>query len=149
MSSRYGLEIRSANEGDAAGLSELLAEMGSVVAPAEVAERLVDMRGRSATILIAVTWGPPSGLIELHAYRTLAAPRGRAQVTLLYVARDARRGGVGRSLLKSASQWARSAGCDGLELRVEAAEPSLRGFAEATGFEKDDRLFTRPLRKRA
>lgn len=149
MSGRYGLEIRGANDGDAPGLAELLNEFDPRTNPADVAQGLANLRRSGATAFIASEWGPPSGVVLLHPYHRLERAQSVAQVTLLYVGREARRHGVARLLIKSASQWARSAGCAELELRIPSDSPDLEAFASATGFDAGARLWTRGLRKRA
>jgi GNAT superfamily N-acetyltransferase len=148
VGSRYGLEIRAANAGDAQGLSELMAAAGLALAPAALAERLDAMRQAPGVVLIAQEWGPPSGVIAVTWHPTLLAERPVAQVTTLLVGPDERRRGIGRLLLKSASQAARNAGCGSLELTANSADPSLQGFCEATGFAAVGGRFERPLRKK-
>ncbi|KQO58259.1 MULTISPECIES: GNAT family N-acetyltransferase [unclassified Methylobacterium] len=148
MASRYGLEIRAATAADAAGLAALFQASGQSIAASDLAERLDSLRLGSGTALIAVEWGPPSGLVVLHWYRSLTAAQPVAQITGLLVGPDERRRGIGRLLLKAASQAARMAGCATLELAASADEESLRAFCARTGFEPAGSLFTRPLRKK-
>ena len=110
LASRYGLEIRAATAADAAGLASLFQASGQSIAASDLAERLDSLRLGSGTALIAVEWGPPSGLVVLHWYRSLTAAQPVAQITGLMVGPDERRRGIGRLLLKAASQAARSAG---------------------------------------
>ncbi|MCJ2033950.1 GNAT family N-acetyltransferase [Methylobacterium sp. J-068] len=146
MASRYGLEIRAAGPADAAGLSELLGASGHPTPPGVLAERLDALRQGHGAALIALEWGPPSGLVVLHWYRTLEATLPVAQISTLLVGPDERRRSIGRLLLKAASQAARSAGCGDIELRTD--QPELRAFADATGFLKPGTLSVRPLRKK-
>lgn len=147
MTSRYGLEIRAATSGDAPGLSELLGGNGHAIPPRILAERLDTMRQEQGAVLIALEWGPPSGVVVLHWYRTLEAPQPIAQVTMLLVGVDERRRGVGRLLIKAGSQAARVAGCGALELLVPPEEPGLAAFCLATGFIEAGTRFSRALRK--
>lgn len=146
--SRYGLEIRTANAGDAAGLSDVLRAAGHSVPAPVLAERLAALREGSGTVLIAQEWGPPSGFVVLHWYRGLEADLPVAQITTLLVGADERRRGIGRLLVKAASQAARNAGCGTLEMLVPPGEPSLPAFCEATGFAGAGSRFIRALRKR-
>ena len=148
MASRYGLEIRAADSSDAPGVAELLQAAGLPAPAAAVAGRLERLRAERATILLAVEWGPPSGLIVFHARQTLLADLPCAFVGALVVGPDARRRGIGRLLLKAASQAARSAGCGELHLSVPVGEVGLRAFCQATGFDEQDAGFVRALRKR-
>lgn len=149
MASRYGLEIRAATAADAAGLAALFRASGQTIAVSDLAERLEALRLGSGTALIAVEWGPPSGLVVLHWYRSLMAAQPVAQITGLLVGPEERRRGIGRLLLKAASQAARTAGCATLELAASPDDDTLRVFCESTGFERAGSLFTRPLRKKS
>lgn len=148
MASRYGLEIRAAQAADAAGLSDLLRVAGHPVRPEVLAERLDGLRQGPGAALVAVEWGPPSGLVVLHWYPSLAASLATAQITTLLVDPDARRRGIGRLLLKAASQAARSAGCGDLQILMSPDQPELQDFGAATGFSETGRVSVRPLRKK-
>ena len=63
MKNRYGMEIRTANGAEAPGVSELLATAGIAIAPLVLADRLDAIRRDGGAALIAVEWGPPSGLV--------------------------------------------------------------------------------------
>lgn len=146
MAGRYGLEIRGADAGDAAGLAELLAAAGRPQAPAALARRLEALREARATVLVAVEWGPPSGVAVVTRRPALAADAAVFSLDLMLVAPEDRRRGVGRLLLKAAAQAARQAG--GTELLAAAEAPEVRAFAEASGFVGRGGLVVRPLRRR-
>lgn len=151
MSNRYGLEIRSATPADAPGLAELLGACGVAIPPRALAERIEALRQDRGSALVALAWGPPSGLIVLHWHATLLDAQAVAEVGTLAVAPDERRQGIGRLLLKTGAQAARAAGCGALRLGVgqDAAAESLRGFCAATGFAEMETRYERPLRKRS
>lgn len=150
MGSRYGLQIRAAAAADAAGIAELLAAAGLQVGAAALASRLDRVRSGAGAVLVAVEWGPPSGVVALHWHPTLGSDAPVAWITTLLVGAEDRRRGIGRALLKSAAQAARLAGCDRLGAMVagEGPGPGLREFLDATGFEGGGRAYLRPLRKR-
>ena len=147
MANRYGLEIRAAATSDAPVLAELMAQAGRPAAPAVLADALEALRREGGAALMAVEWGPPSGLIVLHWYRPLDGAR-RALISTLFVAADARRRGVGRLLLKAGAQAARGAGCEDVQVSAPAAAEGLAAFCRATGFAEVDGGFVRSLRKR-
>jgi len=149
LTSRYGLEIRAATVADAPGLATLLAEAGYVIDARELAERTGALRTAAGATLIALRWGPPSGLMEMHWYRTLEAARPVAQITTLLVGVEERRLGIGRLLVKAAAQAARTAGCGSLHISVPQDATDLHEFCRATGFAEAGSLFTRSLRKQA
>ncbi len=148
MKSRYGLEIRAAAAADAQGLSELLTASGYGISPSATADRLEALRQAGGAVLVAADWGPLAGVVALHWYRTLDADQPTAQITTLVVAADERRRGIGRLLIKTAAQTARTAGCAVLELRGAADDLGLRAFCAASGFSQAGVNFVRPLRKK-
>ena len=148
MGNRYGLEIRAAAGSDAPGLGELLGAAGVAVGAADLTVRLDALQGGGGTALVAVEWGPPSGLIALSPVRTLEAPRATGLITTLIVGAESRRRGIGRVLLKAAGRAARQAGCDRLVLSVGPGQDDLRAFCEAAGFAADGHSLARPLLKR-
>ena len=148
MNTRYGMEIRAATSAEAPGLCQLLDAAGHVIPAHILAERLDAIRQGGGAALVALEWGPPSGLIVLHWYRTLDASQPTAQITTLLVGPDERRRGIGRLLVKAAAQAARVAGCGALELSAAAAQPGLHAFCLATGFTEAGPRFVRALRKK-
>ena len=149
MKSRYGLEIRAATGADAVGLSELLDAAGHSTSPLAVTERLDAIKKEPGAALVASDWGPPTGLVLLHWYQTLDAAQPTAQITTLLVDPDERRRGIGRLLVKAASQTARAAGCGALELLVAPGKQALDEFCHATGFSDAGTRFVRQLRKKS
>jgi len=147
LKTRHGLEIRAATGADAPGVSELLKAAGHEISSRALADRLDVIRQEAGAALIALEWGPPSGIVLLHWYRTLDADQMTAQITMLVVGPDGRRRGIGRLLVKAAAQAARVAGCGTLELRAAPGEPTMRQFCQATGFMEAAQTFVRPLRK--
>jgi aminoglycoside 6'-N-acetyltransferase I len=147
LKTRYGLEIRAAAAADAPGVAELLSTAGETISARALADRLEAIQRESGSALIAAGWGPAIGLVLLHWYRTLEADQPTAQITLLLVAPDERRRGIGRLLVKAAAQTARAAGCGALELLAGTEDPELLGFCSASGFVQGGRRFVRPLRK--
>jgi GNAT superfamily N-acetyltransferase len=149
MKSRHGLEIRAATQSDAAAVCELLRLADHHVSPVALARRLEAIRDGDGTALLALEWGPPSGVVVLHWFRALDSDQPAARITTLLVGPEERRRGIGRMLLKAAAQAARVAGCDTLELSADPADAALSGFCLATGFIEANRCFVRPLRKKA
>lgn len=149
MGQRYGLEIRGAAATDAPGLAALMADLGAgCVAPPVLAARLDAMARAGGTTLIALEWGPPSGVVALQAVTDLAASHPAGLLTTLGVAPDARRRGIGRLLIKAAARWARLAGCDRLLLPAAVSRTDIAAFAAATGFAPEDGFLARPLLRR-
>jgi aminoglycoside 6'-N-acetyltransferase I len=148
LASRYGLQIRAASGADAPGLAELMDAAGHPVDIGTIGTRLDAFRQEAGVALLALEWGPPSGLIVLNWYRTLNADLALAQISTLLVGPDDRRRGIGRMLLKAGAQAARSAGCGTLYISAMAGDASLTAFCIATGFSESGTFFERPLRKK-
>ena len=149
MTGRYGLEIRGATVSDAQGLAELISRIGPAIPARQMADRIDAVIHGAGAVLLALVWGPPSGVVALSWSPTLQADAPTARITILLVAADARRRGVGRLLLKAAARSARSAGCDALHLAAPPDRPELEAFCRATGFQEAGGVFERSLRKRA
>ncbi len=149
MNQRRGLEVRAANGADAAGLSALLEVAGGPWPPAELARRLDAARAAAGTVLLALDWGPPVGLVALHWFPSLLAGRLVAQLDLLLVGQEDRRRGIGRILVKAAAQAARVAGCGDMQFVVNAGQTDLRAFCLATGFTETGSCLSRALRKQS
>lgn len=149
MGSRYGMQIRTASAEDAVGLAELLAMAGMAASAGEVAVRLAALSNTAGSALVAMEWGPPSGVIAVQWGPTLFSAHPIAWISTLIVRPDDRRRGIGRTLLKAASQAARQAGCDEMRLAALKDHEGLLEFARSTGFEAGASILTRALRKRS
>lgn len=146
--SRYGLQIRAVASADAPGLAALMEGSGHAVAAGVLAARIEALRDEVGAALVAIEWGPPSGLVVVNWFPTLEADLPVARIGTLLVDPDSRRRGIGRMLLKAASHGARAAGCGTLLLSVPDCDGGLRAFCSATGFSESGAVFERQLRKK-
>ena len=146
---RYGVELRSAQALDGAEVVRLLAGCGIVMDAREAADRLeaVRMHGHAAC-LVSTGYVGLSGLVALSWAPALYAPNPVARISAFVVDVGERRHGIGRMLLKAASQAARAAGCDLLELSAPSRQTAITAFCQATGFLPQAEVFSRVLRKR-
>lgn len=147
MASRYGLQIRTATPADAPGIAELFETAGRRIEAAALARRVATLQNAPGITLLALEWGPPSGIVVLTWYPVLMDNHPVARITTLLVGPEERRRGVGRLLLKAASQAARAAHCSALHLPDSDLEPTISAFALASGFEPEGKDFVRGLRK--
>jgi GNAT superfamily N-acetyltransferase len=136
--------IREAQPGDARAVGELLAELGYPVNALEAAERLA--RGNE-TVFVAETQRQLVGLLSAWSQLPIWRSRPEARVTAMVVRSETRGQGVGTALMERAVQWARDAGCEGIELtsgmRAER-EPAHR-FYETFGFRRTSYGFRLPV----
>ena len=145
---RYGVEVRRAAAADAPEIARLLAQAGAALTASDAADRLDAMRARpDCAVLVTAGYAGLNGLVAVHWAPTLQMARPVARLTALVVDADERRHGIGRLLLKAASQAARSGGCDTLE--IAADEGDLAAFCQAAGFVGGGQFFGRSLRKRS
>jgi GNAT superfamily N-acetyltransferase len=143
---RYGVDLRGIQAGDAADVAALLD--GPDQAMAGRIEAL--LRDAAAAAMVATGWnGRVVGVVALRWGSDLLADRPTATVTALAVAAEDRRSGIGRLLLKAASQAARQHGCDQLDIALPPAAGAAAAFCAALGFTGQGQAFRRPLRKRA
>lgn len=150
MGQRHGLEIRGAAVSDAPGLTALLAEMGAgTIPPPVLAGRLDGIARTGGIVLIALEWGPPSGVVALQVVADLSSDHPAGLLVALGVAPDARRRGIGRLLIKAVARSARLAGCDRLVLPIAGRSTDLDSFAAAAGFVMEDSVMIRPLLRRS
>ena len=143
---RYGVEVRRAVAADGPELARLLGQAGAAVTAAEAVDRLDAVR--NGAVLVTAGYSGLNGLVALHWAPVLHLPRPVAQMTMLVVDEDERRHGIGRMLLKAASQAARLAGCDELEVAAGEGQAALVAFCRAAGFGEGGVVFGRFLRKR-
>ncbi|WP_158742400.1 GNAT family N-acetyltransferase [Acidisphaera sp. L21] len=145
---RYGVEIRAAQPADAAEIARLLVSAGVVITAREVTDRLEATRTRpESTTLVATGYGGLSGVVALEWAPSLHQARPAARIGVLVVDAGERRHGIGRLLLKAASQAARVGGCDGIELVVPPGRDAAAAFCRETGFAEHGAMFGRSLRK--
>lgn len=135
-------DLRGALPSDAADLARLLGTN-----PRAMTLRLEAFsHDPSGTVLVALGWtGAVVGVIALHWAPSLGCDRAVAQISVLIVAEDERRQGIGRALVKAAAQSARVAGCGTMQIVAPDAAP----FLDALGFVATGPSLSRRLRKQA
>jgi GNAT superfamily N-acetyltransferase len=136
--------IREAQPSDAREIGELLAQLGYPVNAPEAAQRLA--RANEA-VFVADTERRLVGLLSVWSQLPIARAQPVARVTAMVVRSEMRGRGIGTALMERAVQWARDAGCEGIELtsgmRAER-EPAHR-FYEALGFHRTAYRFWLPV----
>jgi aminoglycoside 6'-N-acetyltransferase I len=136
--------IREAVPGDAPQVAELLTELGYPVGASEAAERLA--RGAEA-VFVAADGSRLLGLLAIWGQLPIAHARPTARVTALVVRSGARQQGIGRMLVEQALDWARSAGCEGVELTsgIRPEREDAHRFYEGLGFRRTSYRFWLPF----
>ncbi len=144
-----GIDIRGAVPADAADVAGLLGQLGYPMTARAAALRLEAVAGDpDAIVLVASGYGPVVGVIAVNWCPMLHHERPLARITTLVVDDRARGSGIGRMLVKAASQAARMAGCDVLELTSGVRREAAHAFYRAIGFEHSSLRFSRSLRRK-
>jgi len=136
--------IREAAHEDAPQIAELLSELGYPLSASEAGVRLARS---SETVFVAADGPSLVGLLAISSQFPIARPRPVARITAMIVRSGARRRRLGTALMERAVEWARSAGCEGIEL-TSGIRPEREGahrFYERCGFVKTSYRFWLPF----
>ena len=141
--------IRPAQVGDADAIARVLVDGWRAgyrgLVPDEVLARL-DIEERAArwrelipdtTVLVAELDGELAGVVSLAIPARELDDAAVGEITVLYVAPERWRQGLGRALVDAAGAELRDAGCDVAVLWVFEANERARAFYGALGFEPD------------
>lgn len=134
------LRIREARPADAEGVTALLG-----AAADGLAARIAAARKAGEPPLVADEGGSLLGIVAFHALPLLQeeAPLGR--LTLLLVAPDARRRGVGRALVEEAEARLADRGCARIEALAEIELAAAPDFFRRLGWTRSAYRYARPL----
>jgi len=131
---RDGIDVRTAQPGDADAIAQLMVQLGYESAPRTVAARLSRILDRpDHRFLIAEAGARPAGwlhavvfdFIETGAFVVIAG---------LVVDRSLRRQGVGRLLMSRAEAWAVEKGCSIVRLWSSNVRTEAHHFYEHLGY---------------
>jgi len=143
-----GIKIRRAKSSDAARIAELTGQLGYPATPAEIAQRLRQIKPPSHhAVLVAESHDRNVvGWLHVSVSPLLEVPL-RAEVNGLVVADDERSSGTGALLLHAAEQWARSRGCKSMSVRSNVIRERAHQFYLRHGYEhyKTQKAFRKPL----
>jgi GNAT superfamily N-acetyltransferase len=140
------LQIRAAEEADAAALAALSGELGYPSTTEQVMSRLRLLQAHERTILVAQAGNEVAGFIDVHVQRVVESePYG--EVGGLVVGAAYRRSGVGAALFEAAADWSRQRGLPRVVIRVGSERRGAHEFYPAIGCRvaKDQRVYEYPL----
>jgi N-acetylglutamate synthase-like GNAT family acetyltransferase len=139
--------VRDARPSDAAGIAQLLTELGYPVSPERLGRRLLVLAGERATrVFVAEAEGRLCGVAALHWQHLLERDDPVCRLTALMVAPEARGRGVGRALVGRVERDARGHGCAQLEVTTAEERAAAHEFYERLGFQERPRRFVLELR---
>ncbi|HEX2078064.1 MAG TPA: GNAT family N-acetyltransferase [Longimicrobium sp.] len=152
-------EIRAATQADAASVAAIHVRGWKTTYRGILPDGLLDalrvedrlpqwlgwIEGPRVHTLVACRGAEPIGFVRLCPARPIADPPPEyAEITHLYVDRQAHGGGVGRALIGRALQIARTEGYRGVLLWVLEENHRARAFYEAAGLRADGTSRTEP-----
>jgi ribosomal protein S18 acetylase RimI-like enzyme len=137
--------VRRAGPGDADGLAPLFdayRQFYDQASDLELARRFVADRLErdDSVIFLAERDGRAVGFVQLYPAFSSTAPRPRRLWLLndLYVAPEARHGGIARALMAAARRMAEETGACGLELVTARTNVIAQRLYESLGWHRDD-----------
>ncbi len=138
--------VREARFGDGDEVARLLGELGYPCTGEDAAQRIMALaRDTGQSLLVAEAEGRCVGLVALDRRYYLPLGGITCRITALVVDPAARRGGVGRLLLRHAEAVARDAGALRLELTTAEHREDAHRFYRACGYRDGARRFVRVL----
>jgi GNAT superfamily N-acetyltransferase len=138
--------LRRATEDDAAGVANLLAELGYECTAADAVERIRVMSGEgNQTLIVGDLHGELCGLVALDISYYLPLGRNTCRITALVVGDGFRQFGVGRALLREAEHAARQHGAARIEVTTADHRHEAHDFYRACGYSESSLRFVKRL----
>ncbi len=140
--------VRAARPEDTERLAWLCGQFGYPVEAEALSQRqqAIEESGDHAVYVATTHEGQVIGWVQICIRRLLLAGR-LAEIEGLVVDQQYRRQGVGQRLVARAEDWARSQGCEGVQVRSNVLRPEAKGFYPALGYEnyKMSRVYRKAL----
>lgn len=138
--------IRSAQPGDAASITQLLASLGYQLAAADVTSRLGVYAHPDSRVFVAEISGDLVGFLSFHSIPLFHARGCLGRITAMSVDPRFHRQGVGKALITAAEAFARTCDCRRLEVTSgDHRAGDAHVFYEAMGYHVDCRRFIKML----
>ena len=137
--------VREAKSSDAARIAELIGLLGHELDEKAVAKNLGLLKRLGELPLVATLDKKVVGVCGVHRMVAIhrAAPVGR--ITILVVAEEARKHGIGRLLVDAAEQWCRDQGCEIIEVTSNDRLAPAHAFYRHMGYERSSIRFFKSL----
>ena len=145
-------EVRNATSSDFSGISELTGQLGYSVTDHEIQDRINSiLSSNDHVIYVALI---PNGKIVgwIHVHESKRIESGSfAEIGGFVVSATFRRRGIGKSLLKSAEQWAETMRLKLLRVRSKIEREDAKRFYSNMGFiiSKQQRVFDKIMNYKA
>ena len=139
------IHIRPAAPADADAISTLSQELGHPVAASEVPSRLARVQAGGGAVMLGVDEERPIALMCLARLDVLHASGPVAYITALVIADGFRGRGVGRTLVREATHWARANGCERISVTSAEHRTDAHAFYPRCGLPHTGRRFSAPI----
>ncbi|PYQ52920.1 MAG: hypothetical protein DMF78_10380 [Acidobacteria bacterium] len=140
-----GARLRRAVADDGGRIAGLLGELGYPTEPKAVERRLERLLASRAIALVADAGGEVVALCTIHLFDVIHEDTPVAMLSVLVVSAQARRRGIGRSLVNEAEQWARASGAGRVVIASGLARADAHGFYESLGYQHNARRYSKRL----
>jgi ribosomal protein S18 acetylase RimI-like enzyme len=138
------LAVRPARPADSDAIAGLVTALGFETASEDIARRLTALKKAGEPPLVAEQ-GAVVGVLAWHVTPVLHRPRPVGRITMMAVADDERRRGVGRALVEAACAQLRAKGCGLVEVTSNFDLSGAHGFYRRLGFERTSYRFAKEL----
>ena len=129
-------QIRRAEQRDAAGLAQLIGQLGYTAAEPDVAERLAAMDTEGRVVLVAELDGEVIGCLSTSVMRVLHRPAPVGRISMMVVDGAHRSRGVGAQLVRAAEEALAAQGCYMVEVTSHLRRTEAHRFYERLGYER-------------
>jgi GNAT superfamily N-acetyltransferase len=138
--------IREITGSDARAAAALSEELGYPASVEDMKQRIESLGTLDRVVYVACLGGEVVGWIDVGVTRHLQS-EPYAEIGGLVVSNEARSGGIGRSLVARAEQWARERGLKKVVVRSQIAREGAHRFYMREGYErtKTSAVFTKKL----
>ncbi|MEO6151533.1 MAG: GNAT family N-acetyltransferase [Croceibacterium sp.] len=137
--------IRQAEADDAAALADLIGQLEYQASAADVADRLVQIRGEGRDVLVAELDGRVVGCLTTSLMRVLHRPAPVGRIAMMVVAEGLRGRGIGARLVRAAEAALAAHGCYMIEVTSHARRTQAHRFYEKLGYAKTSVRLARAL----
>jgi GNAT superfamily N-acetyltransferase len=139
------LKIRDARPGDAADLAKLIKLLDHEVDSKGVRKRLATLTKERLPQLVATLDKRVVGLAGLDSMTAIHRDKPVGRITILVVAEDARRRGIGRLLVEAAEKLLQKLGCGMVEVTSNDRLTAAHAFYRHMGYERTSIRFFKKL----
>ena len=138
------IEIRLATVQDVEHISLLIRELGYVMSPHQLRQKLIVVHSSKIDrVLVAVSGEELLGCISLHVLPLFHAEGNFGRITALVVSEKRRGQGIGHALIQQAHQWFDAAHCTRFEVTSSDQRERAHRFYERHGYARQGQRLLR------